>query len=181
MAVAPDHRDRRRPAAAWATLITRSSYLAAVLVLRRSLQLVGSKYPLVVMYTDTLDESALDVFRAEGIVLRKVEYLAPRRNDLKPIEPRFKDTWTKLSVFGLVEYEVSRFFLIVFVLSFIFVADPSDPFSPPLQRVVLLDGDMLVRQNMDELLEDFLPDGFLAAAHACTCNPRKLSHYPPDW
>ena len=26
-----------------------------------------------------------------------------------------------------------------------------------------------------------LPEGYIAAAHACTCNPRKLAHYPKDW
>lgn len=49
------------------------------------------------------------------------------------------------------------------------------------QRVVLLDSDMVVRRNMDELMELDLPPGWIAAAHACACNPRKLPHYPKDW
>ncbi len=40
---------------------------------------------------------------------------------------------------------------------------------------------MLCTQNMDELLEMPLEDGWIAATHACTCNPKKLSHYPADW
>jgi lipopolysaccharide biosynthesis glycosyltransferase len=40
---------------------------------------------------------------------------------------------------------------------------------------------MLVRKNMDELIEMPLGDDEIAATHACTCNPRKLPHYPSDW
>lgn len=45
----------------------------------------------------------------------------------------------------------------------------------------MLDSDMLVIENMDELMTLDLPSGWIAAAHACACNPRKLSHYPTDW
>lgn len=66
-------------------------------------------------------------------------------------------------------------------------------------RIALLDADMLVRRNMDELLDaDALPldpsdennnsnnndnnNGRLfAAGHACLCNPRRLPSYPADW
>ena len=40
---------------------------------------------------------------------------------------------------------------------------------------------MLCVRNMDELLEMPLEEGWISAAHACTCNPRKLAHYPDDW
>ena len=50
-----------------------------------------------------------------------------------------------------------------------------------MQRLVLLDSDMLCTRNMDELLEMPLENGWIAAAHACTCNPKKHSHYPLDW
>lgn len=46
---------------------------------------------------------------------------------------------------------------------------------------MLLDSDMLVRKNMDELIEMQLEGGWIAATHVCACNPRKLSHYPRDW
>ena len=78
-----------------------------------------------------------------------------------------------LRVFELVEYDVR-------------------PFNPYcltrdglslllLQRVVMLDSDMIVMRNMDELMELDLPSDWIAAAHACACNPRKLAHYPEDW
>lgn len=44
-----------------------------------------------------------------------------------------------------------------------------------------MDCDMIVRRNMDELMDLELPDDWIAACHACTCNPRKLPHYPKDW
>lgn len=78
-------------------------------------------------------------------------------------DPRFADTWTKLIVFSLEQYE----------------------------RVVLLDADILVRRNMDELMELDLDSKdaleaktatrVFAAAHACVCNPMKKEHYPANW
>ena len=49
------------------------------------------------------------------------------------------------------------------------------------QRVVLLDADMIVKRNMDELMDLPLKNDWIAAAHVCACNPRKLPHYPVDW
>lgn len=45
----------------------------------------------------------------------------------------------------------------------------------------MLDSDMLVTANMDELMTMDLPEGWIAATHACTCNPLQLKHYPKDW
>jgi hypothetical protein len=45
-----------------------------------------------------------------------------------------------------------------------------------------MDSDMIVKGKMDDLMEDLeLAEGWIAAAHACACNPRKLLHYPEDW
>jgi len=44
-----------------------------------------------------------------------------------------------------------------------------------------MDSDMIVMRNMDELMELDLPADWIAAAHVCACNPRKLAHYPKDW
>lgn len=40
---------------------------------------------------------------------------------------------------------------------------------------------MLVMKNMDELMTMDLPTTSIAAAHACTCNPRKKPDYPVEW
>ncbi len=45
----------------------------------------------------------------------------------------------------------------------------------------LLDADMLVKKNMDEVMEWPLEEGWIACTHACACNPRKLASYPADW
>ncbi|KIV99413.1 hypothetical protein, variant [Verruconis gallopava] len=121
---------------AWASLVTKSSYLPGLFTLDYSLKRVGSKFPLIALYTDALPKDghqALDI----------------------------RDTWTKLSVFGISGFE----------------------------RVVLLDADMIVRQNMDELMDIPLDNAGMkgqgnrvfAASHACACNPLKKEHYPKTW
>ncbi|PFH54590.1 glycosyltransferase family 8 protein [Amanita thiersii Skay4041] len=49
------------------------------------------------------------------------------------------------------------------------------------ERIVLLDCDMVIRKNMDELMNMDLARDEIAAVHVCACNPRKLPHYPADW
>jgi alpha-N-acetylglucosamine transferase len=128
----------------WTTLITNTNYLSGLLTLDYSLKAAGSKYPLVALYTDT--------FPAEGHAALKARY----SND-----PRFYDCWSKLTPFGLVEYE----------------------------RVIQLDSDMLILKNMDELMDVPLDgpelagrgDRVFAASHACVCNPLKKPHYPKEW
>ncbi|GAA6004904.1 hypothetical protein JCM10207_008447 [Rhodosporidiobolus poonsookiae] len=140
----------------WATLLTRTNYLQGALVLHHSLVKSGSKYPLVVFATPELPQIARDILTQRGIPIRDIEFLSPpadQKKELDNHDARFHDTWTKLRVFELEEFE----------------------------RLVLLDSDMLVVRNMDELMEMPLEEGWIAAAHACTCNPKKLSHYPKHW
>ncbi|EPQ60695.1 nucleotide-diphospho-sugar transferase [Gloeophyllum trabeum ATCC 11539] len=143
------------PRAAYVSLVTKTEYLPGILVVDHCLKSVGSRYPLVVMVTPTLPEEARNVLARRGIAMREVERLSPRAGShkLAAHDARFDDTWTKLRAFSLIEYE----------------------------RVVLMDSDMIVRRNMDELMTLDLPRGWIAAAHACACNPRKLKHYPSDW
>ena len=62
--------------------------------------------------------------------------------------------WTKLRAFELEEYE----------------------------RVILIDSDMLVRKEMDELMDWKLKDSDgIGASFACSCNPRKVKTYPGSW
>ncbi|GAA6042530.1 hypothetical protein JCM8097_004651 [Rhodosporidiobolus ruineniae] len=141
---------------AWATLLTRTNYLQGALVLHHSLVQHRSKYPLVVFATPELPQVARDILAQRGIAVRDIEYLSPPADKQKKLDEhdrRFADTWTKLRVFELVEFE----------------------------RLVLLDSDMLVVRNMDELMEMPLEEGWIAATHACTCNPKKLAHYPKTW
>jgi hypothetical protein len=40
---------------------------------------------------------------------------------------------------------------------------------------------MIIRRNMDELMNVDVPKDWIAAAHVCACNPWALAHYPEDW
>ncbi|KAJ4001048.1 nucleotide-diphospho-sugar transferase [Lentinula boryana] len=140
---------------AFVTLLTKISYLPGVLVLAHGLKSVGSKYPLVVMVTPTLEVDARNILEKSSIEMYSVHALMPEssRHTVADHDARFRDTWTKLRAFGLKGFE----------------------------RVVLLDADMLIKRNMDELLEMPLAQDEIAAAHVCACNPMKLDHYPADW
>jgi alpha-N-acetylglucosamine transferase len=145
----------------WTTLITNTQYLSGLLTLDASLKQSGSKYPLIALYTDTFPAEGHAALDIRGIPKKRVNYLLPSVSKDYSNDPRFYDCWSKLTPFSLVEYD----------------------------RVVQLDSDMLVRQNMDELM-DIPLDGaeeagkgqkVFAASHACVCNPLKKGHYPKDW
>ncbi|KAJ3778005.1 nucleotide-diphospho-sugar transferase [Lentinula raphanica] len=140
---------------AFVTLLTKSSYLPGVLVLAHGLKSVGSKYPLVVMVTPTLEIDARNILDKTSIKMYPIDILMPdsSRHSVADHDARFRDTWTKLRAFGLEGFD----------------------------RVVLLDADMLIKRNMDDLLEMPLAADEIAAAHVCACNPMKLVHYPADW
>ncbi|OQD80860.1 hypothetical protein PENANT_c031G00990 [Penicillium antarcticum] len=166
------------PKRIWASLITNLSYLPGLLTLHHSLNhpspdpgiastnlnaAQGTKYPFVAFYTSTFPATGLEILKARGIPAKHVQSVTPGITRKYAQDPRFAETWNKLIVFSLEEYD----------------------------RVVLLDGDILVRRNMDELMEmeldgrDVLDNGqarrAFAAAHACACNPMKKEHYPATW
>jgi len=83
---------------AYTTLITRSSYLAGVIILAYTLRKQKSQYPLVVLYTDALTEDSVAALQHESkklnLVLKKIEALVPRENvKVTLIAERFGDTW----------------------------------------------------------------------------------------
>lgn len=159
----------------WACLITNTNYLPGLLTLHYTLTTtLQTRYPLVALTSESLPSSAIAALDARSIPHQSVPYLQPSSDSSDSSEPklafsdpRFRDTWTKLAVFGLTGYD----------------------------RIVLLDADMLPLKSMDELLDDsFLPldtpptdsssplgTRVLAASHACTCNPFKRTHYPSTW
>ncbi|KAL5594622.1 hypothetical protein BROUX41_001541 [Berkeleyomyces rouxiae] len=148
------------PSKVWTVLLTTAAYLPGVLTLAHSLRLVGSAYPLIVLYTDSLPATALAALKTRGIQTIKITYIHPANAPTYAQDPRFRDCWTKLIVFSLTQFT----------------------------RIVQLDADMLVRQNMDELMDLPLDTGAgagaqpaMAAGHACVCNPLRKPHYPRDW
>ncbi|GAA5863344.1 hypothetical protein JCM3774_005260 [Rhodotorula dairenensis] len=139
---------------AYATLLTNEKYLAGLLLLDHTLKQVGTKYPLLVLTTARFPEKHLALLSALGIAYRKIDLLEPK-GEVKLIAERFRDTWSKLQAFALVDYE----------------------------RIVLLDCDMTVFENIDHLLEDedILPGhDWIAASHVCACNPLDEDWYLPD-
>ncbi|KAH6660828.1 nucleotide-diphospho-sugar transferase [Truncatella angustata] len=145
---------------AYATLITRASYLAGVVILAHTLKKHGSQYPLVVLYTPNLAEHALQALRFESaesnIILRLCDVLLPPKDaKITLIAERFADTWTKLRVFELVGYDV----------------------------VCYLDADMAVFRNADSVFDriSHIPEGGLGANHSCVCNRDGDAWAPEDW
>ncbi len=139
---------------AWATLLTQPNYLVGVRTLRASLEKSGSSYSLVVLVTDGIDAPSRQILEDDGCLLRDVQPIRPGSNlQGHYANARFAEVWTKLAVWQLTEFE----------------------------RVVFLDADMLVTQNMDELFSMQLADGAIAACHACRCNPNQIASYPADW
>jgi len=105
-----------------------------------------------VLIQQSLGQRALDILTQRGIPTLEIPYLNPDTT-YSVTESRFNETWSKVHIYGLDQFE----------------------------RIAVLDGDMLVLQNMDELLEIDIPDHSLAACHACVCNPRRLDYYPDSW
>ncbi|GAB7347786.1 hypothetical protein MBLNU459_g5327t1 [Dothideomycetes sp. NU459] len=149
---------------AYCTLITRSSYLAGVLVLAHTLGKYKTAYPLIVLYTDTLPKSSIRALELEAphtnLILHKVSALLPRENiHVHLIAERFADTWTKLRVFELFSLNGTSY-----------------------EKLCYLDADMIVRQNMDHVFDKQLPSNdWIAANHACVCNLDKDAWAPDDW
>ncbi|KAM7196186.1 Galactinol synthase 2 [Rhypophila sp. PSN 637] len=157
-----------RDSKAWATLLTKSSFLQGVLTLHYSLIRTKTQFPFIVLYPegvspDDLPPSCIESLHARGIQTIQVPYLLPKAS--KDFQDKsFHESWTKFTAFGLTQYS----------------------------RLVLLDADMLVVRNMDELMDEHVVgldpislegtgNRVFAACHACTCNPAKKAHYPKDW
>ena len=188
------------PKAAYVTLLTVPSYLPGVLVLHASLLAVGAQYPLVVMATPSLSPQVRSVLQGRGIAIRDVDHLQPEEgtHKLEDHDSRFRDTLTKLRfvassldrssalrltnvVFPAVLSSSPSTMYVVVVLSAVLRAGVLTCLPSLPQRVVMIDADMLIRRNMDELVDLPLEEGWIAAAHVCACNPRKIPHYPEDW
>lgn len=159
------------PSKIWTTLLTNRAYFGGALVLNHTLRKTGSRYQLKIMVTREVeaDTEYMEAFATAGIPTIVVDRIEPTPRDGKVN----KGTWEKLAPWGMTEYEVC------------FLSQPKSSllanYSTKTQRIVLLDSDQIIRHNIDDMMTMDLPDGFIAAAHACTCNPRKLAHYSKDW
>jgi len=139
---------------AWVTLLTQPDYVIGVKALHRSLQRSETRWPLVVMVTDAIDADTRAALQAAGCVIHPVAPLMPDSAlEQHYASAQFGEVWSKLRAWELTDYE----------------------------RVVFLDADMLVLQNMDELFTLDMGKYALAACHACRCNPNQIASYPASW
>ncbi|KAI1382011.1 nucleotide-diphospho-sugar transferase [Hypoxylon crocopeplum] len=145
---------------AYATLITRRSYLAGVIVLADTLRKHNSAYPLIVLYTPNLCPNAVKALKLESsqsnIILRQCDQLLPPENArIQLIAKRFEDTWTKLRVFEIFNFEA----------------------------VCYLDADISVFNNPDSVFDKLsqLPKGWLGTTHCCVCNLDSDPWAPEEW
>lgn len=139
---------------AWVTLLTQPDYVIGVKALHRSLKRSETRWPLVVMVTDAIDQPTREALRADGCVIHPVAPLMPDSAlEQHYASAQFGEVWSKLRAWELTDYE----------------------------RVVFLDADMLVLRNMDELFTVDMGKYALAACHACRCNPNQIASYPASW
>ena len=84
--------------AAYATLLTNTSYLPGVLVLEYTLRSVGSEYPLVVMAPPALPQEVRDILARRSITVIDVQSLQPPvgLHTLSTHDARFADIWSKM-------------------------------------------------------------------------------------
>ncbi|KAI8992305.1 nucleotide-diphospho-sugar transferase [Pilobolus umbonatus] len=140
--------------AAWAIVLTSSnSYIKGVISIKKALHEHHSRYPLLILHTSAVKDKIVDLLKDIGCVVKKIEGIVPQ-GTVTYTATRFIETWTKLSVWNETDFS----------------------------RLVMLDADMLPLKNMDELMEVYLPDtDWIAACHACICNPLHITHYPVHW
>ncbi|WFD24157.1 acylglycerol lipase [Malassezia equina] len=112
-----------------------------------------TQYPLVVMVTEGVNEATRCILTQMGCVVRDVAAWGIEADEDAMAQARFVNVWTKLRAMELYEYD----------------------------RVVLVDVDMLVVQNMDELMDLSLGPYAVGASFACTCNPNRIATYPATW
>lgn len=112
---------------AYATLLygSKAEYFLGALVIGSSLKASGSVKDRVLLHTDDVPEEYLQTL-GEFWILRQVQYLEGSPKMYKEYKrSRFKAVFTKLQALTVIEYE----------------------------KVLMLDLDMLIRKNIDELLE----------------------------
>ncbi|KAI7845862.1 hypothetical protein COHA_000596 [Chlorella ohadii] len=110
------------------------AYLPGVQALARSLRLVRTRYPLIVMYTRTCSQSALEALASEpGVQLQFTEQFEADGVDHSEYKRSlYLECWNKLRMWEMTQYD----------------------------RLVYLDADMILLKHTDHLFE--LPPGFYA-------------------
>ncbi|KAL5431528.1 hypothetical protein PMIN07_009414 [Paraphaeosphaeria minitans] len=160
---------------AYATLLTRPSYLAGALLLAYTLSHHSPNTPLIILYTpETMTDTAVAALRTEAkysnAVLYPVEHLrlpaGGKGDEEGMVAERFIDTWTKLRVFEVLEVDGRK-----------------------VERLCFLDADMMVFSNPSPFIFNPDNDAYLAGGHAkrlvathiCVCNLDGDAWAPASW
>lgn len=163
------------PFNAYATLLTRPSYLAGALLLAYTLSQHSPKTPLIILYTpETMSEPSINALRAESkhsnTILYPVDHLrlptSDNDSDHGMVAERFIDTWTKLRVFEVLEVQGKK-----------------------IDHLCFLDADMMVFKDPSPYIfteenSSYLAGGDakrLCATHICVCNLDHDSWAPSSW
>ena len=114
---------------AYITSLSTENYLIGVLALKECLNRVKAQYPLVVLVNDTISNESIEKLKSRDIIVIKKDRVqipddVRKRNDEKLLS-RWSNTFDKLLVFGLTEFE----------------------------KLVYIDSDMYIRKNIDELFD----------------------------
>lgn len=106
------------------TYLGNSEYLPGIRGLRESLNYVKAAFPLVVMVPNDISDNVKYEIRKLNLKLIEVEPIKINTQSIK-INSYWNKTFTKLALFGLTEYD----------------------------KLVYLDADMLIKENIDSLFE----------------------------
>jgi glycogenin len=104
------------------TVLSTDSYVEGVIVLHRSLMQSGTAYPLLVLTTPNLADRTFQLLNHHGIAYRPIPPIA-LDTALPSHQARWQATYSKLQIFNQIQFD----------------------------KLVYLDADMLVYQNLDEL------------------------------
>ncbi|KAK1294028.1 Galactinol synthase 2 [Acorus calamus] len=114
-------------------------YVKGVVGLVKGLRKVKSAYPLVVAVLPDVPEEHRRLLRSQGCIVRQIEPVYPPENQTRFAMAYYVINYSKLRIWNFVEFD----------------------------KMVYLDADIQVYDNMDELFD--LPDGGFYAVMDCFC------------
>ncbi|KAK9108097.1 hypothetical protein Syun_024108 [Stephania yunnanensis] len=115
-------------------------YIKGIVGLAKGLRKVKSKYPLLVAVLPDVPEEHREIARSQGCTVREIEPIHPPKSDTQFALAYYVINYSKLRIWDFVEYE----------------------------KMMYLDADIQVYENIDHLLDD-TEDGYLYAAMDCFC------------
>lgn len=123
-------------------------YVKGVVGLAKGLRKVKSAYPLVVAMLPDVPEEHRDILRAQGCIIREIEPIYPPENLVQFAMAYYVINYSKLRIWNFLDYS----------------------------KMVYLDADIQVFDNIDHLLDD-TEDGYFYAVMDCFCE-KTWSHSP---